>query len=75
MRSSRRRFHNNEIYLCSQFFLYIFLSFGTVGAGHPEQEPQPTVDVHNRGSHQSTGSYIYALMVQEFFSLNEKGCI
>ena len=56
-------------------FLYTFLSFGTVGAGHPEQEPQPTVDVHNRGSHQSTGSYIYALMVQEFFSLNEKGCI
>ena len=25
------------------------------GAGHPEQEPQPAVDVHDRGSYQSSG--------------------
>ena len=53
MRSSRRRFRFHD--LQSNFTIPHIDDFSDIGAGDPEQESQSAVDVHNRGSHQSSG--------------------
>ena len=53
MRSSRRRFRFYDLH--SNFTIHHIDDFSDIGAGDPEQESQSAVDVHNRGSHQSSG--------------------